>query len=371
MHCRFFALGSCTKSNCTFIHDRDNSSKAVCSYYLKGHCRFDNYCALSHEKPGKPTKAPAKSVPAAAQSAQSNAAGSTASVQNDVPVIPVPPAPVPESRYYDPYELTEQLAAITQIPEQSIPSTSSYSAITRVGLAPSTDSAVVDEKSIPATEDKGDRSVTLCPFAFHGNCRFGDHRCRYVHGLQCPVCRKFCLDPRESKEQHQEHIVQCQLDVSEDAGAGRNQSECVICMEIVSKKPDPRYGLLECEHCVCLTCIREWRGNQVMDTSKSCPICRTTTHFITPSVIWPRSAAEKEKMIDTYRQKLRAVDCKHYNYGQGSCPFGTSCFYRHVTRDGIEESVKLRIVQSDEDTVRVVNVPRLSDFLDAYEGRRM
>lgn len=27
-------------------------------------------------------------------------------------------------------------------------------------------------------------------------------------------------------------------------------------------------------------------------------------------------------------------DCAHFDFGDGTCPFGTSCFYRHAYRDG-------------------------------------
>jgi hypothetical protein len=31
---------------------------------------------------------------------------------------------------------------------------------------------------------------------------------------------------------------------------------------------------------------------------------------------------------------LLAQDCVHFDFGDGTCPFGTSCFYRHAYRDG-------------------------------------
>lgn len=54
----------------------------------------------------------------------------------------------------------------------------------------------------------------------------------------------------------------------------------------------------------------------------------------------------------------------HFNYGEGQCPFGTSCFYRHAYPDGrLEEPSLRRIV--DEEGVRVVQPVRLSDFIAA------
>lgn len=58
------------------------------------------------------------------------------------------------------------------------------------------------------------------------------------------------------------------------------------------------------------------------------------------------------------------ADCMHFNYGEGQCPFGTSCFYRHAYPDGrLEEPSLRRIV--DEEGVRVVQPVRLSDFIAA------
>lgn len=31
---------------------------------------------------------------------------------------------------------------------------------------------------------------------------------------------------------------------------------------------------------------------------------------------------------------LLLQDCAHFDFGDGTCPFGTSCFYRHAYRDG-------------------------------------
>lgn len=31
---------------------------------------------------------------------------------------------------------------------------------------------------------------------------------------------------------------------------------------------------------------------------------------------------------------LSLQDCIHFDFGDGTCPFGTSCFYRHAYRDG-------------------------------------
>ncbi|CAN6567326.1 unnamed protein product [Malus baccata var. baccata] len=30
----------------------------------------------------------------------------------------------------------------------------------------------------------------------------------------------------------------------------------------------------------------------------------------------------------------RSIDCKHFDFGNGNCPFGTSCFYKHTVKPG-------------------------------------
>jgi E3 ubiquitin-protein ligase makorin len=45
-------------------------------------------------------------------------------------------------------------------------------------------------------------------------------------------------------------------------------------------------------------------------------------------VVWYSSPEEKKEIIDIYKAKLRSIDCKHFNFGNGNCPFGASCFYK-------------------------------------------
>jgi E3 ubiquitin-protein ligase makorin len=91
--------------------------------------------------------------------------------------------------------------------------------------------------------------------------------------------------------------------------------ECGICLERVLDKPDPsarRFGLMACEHSFCLSCIRAWRSTDEADVDtalRTCPVCRTTTHFITPSATWPASAEEKDAVLRAYKAKMAAIDC--------------------------------------------------------------
>jgi hypothetical protein len=93
----------------------------------------------------------------------------------------------------------------------------------------------------------------LCPFALQGQCRYAE-KCKYLHGLQCPHCHKYCLHPHASKEQHEEHKRLClekknKLAHTEAEKEASKMMECVICMENVMSKLDPRFGLLSKPEC--------------------------------------------------------------------------------------------------------------------------
>ncbi|RUS28087.1 hypothetical protein BC938DRAFT_482342 [Jimgerdemannia flammicorona] len=147
--------------------------------------------------------------------------------------------------------------------------------------------------------------------------------------------------------------------------------ECGICMEKVMQKRDAKFGLLNCEHAFCLQCIRQWRSNNTLDNQviRSCPICRTVSHFITPSTVWITDRKEKQRVIAEYKKKLSSISCKHFNQGEGSCPFGTSCFYAHIFKDGTREEIRLRTVVGASET-HILSTVRLSDFLEAQEAKR-
>ncbi|KAJ3036332.1 hypothetical protein HDV00_002804 [Rhizophlyctis rosea] len=376
--------------------------------YLRGECRYGSRCALPHSKPNAPsssTYTPPKATPATPRAPVSehvaSGSGSTyADYANAIlarknsdnlpdldqlslndPKAPPSyggfrseepwPSDMPEEFTYSDPESDDEDDTVFYPP----PPTSSYSAALRTNAdtAGASNIGVVVERSSTNSPRAG-ADNTLCPFALNGNCKFGD-KCRYTHGLQCPSCEKYCLHPDASDQEHEEHLRACidkqdEIDRQNALTDDSESMECVVCMERVMGKQDPRFGLLNCDHCVCLECIRTWRTNEGMDTSKRCPICREVTHFVVPSAVWVVDPAEKERVIEDYKYKLSQIDCKHYNHGEGSCPFGTSCHYRHIGRDGVPEEVKLRVVKDDDEGVRVVNTPKLADFIDAWDGQR-
>lgn len=117
-----------------------------------------------------------------------------------------------------------------------------------------------------------------------------------------------------------------------------------------------------------------WRSTNEADIDtalRTCPVCRQTCFFVTPSSVWPSTPEEKADIVDGYKSKLKATDCMHFNYGDGTCPFGTSCFYRHVNRNGEEETPSLRWAGTADSGVRVIQPVRLCDFLTTPQARRI
>ncbi len=67
---------------------------------------------------------------------------------------------------------------------------------------------------------------------------------------------------------------------------------------------------------------------------RACPVCRQATHYVTPSLVWPADEDEKEAIMGAYRNKLASIDCRNFDFGAGTCPFGTSCMYLHAYKNG-------------------------------------
>ncbi|KAJ3219307.1 hypothetical protein HDU67_001926 [Dinochytrium kinnereticum] len=331
--CKFFQLGSCRSGrNCRFSHDRDRGrSELVCTYFAQGNCRFGDSCGrfmsddnvltalvLPHRKPDVIKKSTPATKPPPAKP-PSNVLNTRVYSEN---VLSKPMMSGSWAKAGDesnasynfingpdgwPSEFYSDIPTTVEAAEQPPPPVS-YSAV-----------IAADIEGEPAVETIVLRKAPLCSFALKGLCRFGE-KCRA-------------------------------------------EMECTVCFEKVLDKIDPRFGILSCEHCICLECIRQWRSNERMETAKTCPICRTLTHFVLPSTRWIQDPVKKEIALQAYKDKLSQIDCCHFNFGEGTCPFGTSCMYRHCFPDGTKEEVKLRFMLGDDEDVKVMNKVFLSDFL--------
>ncbi|KAH7909076.1 hypothetical protein BJ138DRAFT_1011558 [Hygrophoropsis aurantiaca] len=156
-----------------------------------------------------------------------------------------------------------------------------------------------------------------CRFYQLGYCKRGD-QCWFQHELSA--------GEREAKSE------------------SSNDDTCNICLD----KPTT-YGLLtNCSHVFCQQCIRQWRDPAsktsdvvVSGVIKKCPLCRSSSRFITPSTYFYASGdPRKQETVDKYRESMARVPCKYFEetkstlLGKPSCPFGSECFYKHENADG-------------------------------------
>ncbi|CAI8596183.1 unnamed protein product [Vicia faba] len=313
--CKFYARGGCLKGDqCDFSHQRKDYhqkketpvDKQICSYYQKGSCAYGSRCRYKHVK--------------ATQGSSSASLVPNCALAHGVKLAP---SWVPKVTKVPPPPCKHGVRSFQHNHQDS----------TDVGESSSTGSSARLNGHL------------FCKFAA-ANCPFGPG-CSRVHGNQCLYCRKYCLHPSDKKEK-ENHLKTC--DKKEKyvlALKNSEEIECNVCLERVLSKPKPserKFGLLpECDHAFCLSCIRNWRnsaptsemetGNNV-NTVRTCPVCRQLSYFVIPSGIWYTTKEEKQEIIDNYKANCRLIDCKHFDSGNGNCPFGASCFYKHTVKPG-------------------------------------
>ncbi|KAH9542231.1 hypothetical protein CY35_14G105600 [Sphagnum magellanicum] len=271
----------------------------VCTFYQRGLCSYGSRCRYEHVKLSRP-------------------------VSNN----PLPPLPRPS------------VVALNSSPDTSRAEESSSNTHTqsawqltegKANLGPrfleEDDEKDVEEIELPTSNDLSE--IPICAFAAAGICPRGDN---------CPQIHE-CDNHRQQCERNQKKLEA--LRKSQDI-------ECSVCLERVLSKPtvaERKFGLMSGrDHPFCVGCIRGWRsgshapGMDIDTVVRACPVYRVTSHFIVPSVVWYSSSEEKEDIINGCKNKLRCrcisvcgdVDCKYFDYGNGTCPFGTSCFYKDI-----------------------------------------
>ncbi|ETO27771.1 hypothetical protein RFI_09361 [Reticulomyxa filosa] len=220
--------------------------------------------------------------------------------------------------------------------------------------------------------------IKVCPFFVSGACKYGQ-ACMLWHCFDentdtCPHCQRVIGHSIAAQQWHMLQPQQCkELDCIHKERRESMDAVCGICHENIARKYESqghkdnagRFGILTgCNHTFCLNCLREWRGSisQSKEAIRGCPICREISYFIIPSDRLISDPTRKQQLIQKYKQSLAQIPCKHFQ-NRGECPFGTSCFYKHLNKDGTQEEVHLRHVITETGDTKIMKPIFLSDFL--------
>ncbi|XP_016977889.1 probable E3 ubiquitin-protein ligase makorin-1 [Drosophila rhopaloa] len=276
-------------------------SQTICHYYMRGICRFGDFCRFSHKL--------------------------------NLGRLGVRP-------WWD-------------VEEQDVAGTSSYSRQRMWANAPvfvprqlrKTAESEVNGNGSPVIPGSLDE---ICPY--DGPCMWGS-LCPYRHHLElCEMCDLYCLHPwdlEQRKEHNRECLRQHELAMELSFAIARSKDKmCGICFDTIVEKEgrDKRFGILpKCNHVFCLKCIRTWRQAKQFEhtVTRACPECRVSSDFVCPSVFWVDTKEDKEKLLTDYRTAVGKKDCKYFRRGEGKCPFGNKCFYKHALPNGVLVDVGL------------------------------
>ncbi|KAL3853280.1 hypothetical protein ACJMK2_016833 [Sinanodonta woodiana] len=370
--CRYFVHGACRAgSDCNYSHDRRDRPDNVCRYFLRGCCAYGERCRYDHVKSPNSVSLDhkvdntirASNLLANEYPSPSNMVSLKKVLKGETtPSTPLPPE--------------EWIQANEFVPGQpfvccSVPF--SYAKAAQIGTNSEYEAT---STSFPV----GDGNL-LCPFSMDKECPYGD-KCTYVHGEICDLCALAVLHPTD-KEQREKHRTECINDHEKEmelafAVAQSKDKACGICLDIImDKEPstERRFGILShCNHCFCLTCIRQWRAAKQFEnkTIRSCPECRVTSDFVTPSKYWVESTEEKVRLIEGYKRALSTKQCRYFKQGKGECPFNDKCFYLHAYPDGTKakpQPRKARQRQNADGDMDLLQQLILWDFLEERENR--
>ena len=347
--CRYHAQGVCRLgSQCAFTHalpakGQDN----VCQFYLAGACAYGAKCRYDHVRPKK---------------GERTTAG----------------PPVVLRRHPDAARPTPQATGADALPPRSD--------VASGATAPAPVAAAAVVGSRPWAAVVGPPDVIDTPDVARLRLEDGEHDGEDNGGSgprgDAPGAAAFdpwrvLTVPAEDGTSSDATVAAAASKAAREAALARSREvECCVCLEAVLQKPQAahrRFGLLSgCSHAFCVSCIRDWRAGGVadvvsakaLDHARTCPVCRSPSHYVIPSSTWPADDAEKAALVDAYKARLAAIPCRHFDDGRGSCPFGTSCWYAHKVNGVDVNALPLRKAGTADGDLRVVEPVRLAAFLE-------
>ncbi|GMH90814.1 hypothetical protein TrST_g3880 [Triparma strigata] len=139
---------------------------------------------------------------------------------------------------------------------------------------------------------------------------------------------------------------------------------CSICCEDIVNT----FGVLQnCFHTFHYKCLKNWRqeGESSKQSLRSCPLCRAPSHFIVPSTCAITDDSTKKLLISAFKLNCSKKLCATFSQ-TGSCPFGASCFYKHIDpqtgQTALPQTIP-RVRLDDEGLSKGISNVNLSDFL--------
>lgn len=398
--CRFFQVGTCNKgSACVFTHIKTEHPLRVdtpCRFFAAGHCAHGAFCPFSHA-PTHTVRAPPLQPFLPAPSARQQPP-----LQSPMPPVcqsglllhgcrasSSPPSRPSEAHVQSPaagpLQTTDGLAPAQQEPVNQAQMPVGLAALPGMYLSVSVPqlAPVVPSQCEQPWGDQPEPQVLQHQPTLPGNAGRGRGRGRGgVRQQGVPVASyavaagaSIAVQPGEpagstpTVRTPDDHTVGV-APTAEEVEASQALA-CGVCLDIV--RPKHFFGVMSgCEHSICLACVRTWRASHSVspEVARSCPECRTLSHHVIPSTFMPANAERKAALAHGYLRRLRTLPCKHFDFGAGTCPFGSSCFYAHVDKQGRSVAAAPRRVLVENGGGRAHALPtyRLSDFLFAPEG---
>ncbi|XP_068142404.1 probable E3 ubiquitin-protein ligase makorin-1 [Drosophila tropicalis] len=347
-------------------------SQPLCRYYLRGICRFGELCRFSHDlSRGRPeTECEQQQQRASADENDANHVKPSTSHGHrnwaNAPIF------VPGQKSYDSYQQIEnevsEVDADTASAGVAIQSGISWAEVVG-GPSSSDDVGTIKYGEAGSLED-------ICPY--ESPCAYGEY-CPYrIHMELCEMCDQYCLHPTDQaqrKKHNRECLQQHEQAMELSFAIARSKDKtCGICFDTIMEKAgrEKRFGILpNCNHIFCLECIRTWRQAKQFEhkITRACPECRVCSDFVCPSAFWVETKEEKDKLLNDYRAALGAKDCKYFKKGEGKCPFGNKCFYKHALPNGdivdVGLPVRARKLHRENEIIDLLDI-----YLWEYVDRR-